>query len=279
MNLYEKLACARVELQNRNLKKSGHNKFAGFDYYELKDLMPAINEIMAKYKMLGVCSFHADYATLSIFDAEEPESVIVIKSPHAEAELKGCQPIQCLGGEETYQRRYLWMAAMEIVEGDALDANVGRPEKKEKVTQTDDDPLGAVDDEGALLGHDRDVAHVDPLGDLGAVRLQQEVDIQRSVIDATVLDAVDDALLLLAHGADLVGDELQRHLVVEALDGEDLHEDLLQALALALLRRHVALEEVVVGLELHPDQVGDFQHVADTTEIDSVRHVFRSCCC
>ena len=142
MNLYEKLACARVELQNRNLKKSGHNKFAGFDYYELKDLMPAINEIMAKYKLLGVCSFHADYATLSIFDAEEPESVIVIKSPHAEAELKGCQPIQCLGGEETYQRRYLWMAAMEIVEGDALDANVGRPEKKEKVTQTDDDPLG-----------------------------------------------------------------------------------------------------------------------------------------
>ena len=27
----------------------------------------------------------------------------------------------------------------------------------------DDDPLGAVDDEGALLGHERDVAHVDVL--------------------------------------------------------------------------------------------------------------------
>ena len=137
MNLYEKMAQARVELQSRNLKKSGHNKFAGFDYYELKDIMPAINEIMAKYKMLGVCSFNVDYATLSIFDAEKPEDVIVLKSPHAEAELKGCQPIQCLGGEETYQRRYLWMAAFEIVEGDALDANVGRPDKKSA-----EDPLG-----------------------------------------------------------------------------------------------------------------------------------------
>ena len=137
MNIYEKLAQARVELQSRNIKKSGHNKFAGFDYYELKDIMPPINELMVKYKMLGVCSYNIEYATLSIFDAEKPEDVIVIKSPHAEAELKGCQPIQCLGGEETYQRRYLWMTAFEIVEGDALDANVGAP-----TNQTDSDPLG-----------------------------------------------------------------------------------------------------------------------------------------
>ena len=38
-----------------------------------------------------------------------------------EANLKGCHPIQNLGAVETYQRRYLWTALMEIVEHDALD--------------------------------------------------------------------------------------------------------------------------------------------------------------
>jgi hypothetical protein len=41
----------------------------------------------------------------------------------AEANLKGTHPIQNLGAVETYQRRYLWMTAMEIVEHDILDAS------------------------------------------------------------------------------------------------------------------------------------------------------------
>ena len=49
--------------------------------------------------------------------------MIVITSPMAEANLKGTHPIQNLGAVETYQRRYLWMTAMEIVEHDILDAS------------------------------------------------------------------------------------------------------------------------------------------------------------
>ena len=58
MNLYEKLANARVELQEMGLRKSGKNTFAKYDYFELGDMMPAINRLMAKYKMLGMCSFN-----------------------------------------------------------------------------------------------------------------------------------------------------------------------------------------------------------------------------
>ena len=134
MNIYEKLTLARVELQEMGLRKSGKNTFAKYDYFELGDMMPAINKLMAKYKMLGICSFNEDYATLSIFDAEKPEDVIVFKSPMSTAELKGCHPVQNLGAVETYTRRYLWTAAFEIVEADALDATQGR--------QTDEDPLG-----------------------------------------------------------------------------------------------------------------------------------------
>ncbi len=43
----------------------------------------------------------------------------------AEAQLKGCHPVQNLGATQTYLRRYLYVLALEIVEHDALDATTG----------------------------------------------------------------------------------------------------------------------------------------------------------
>ncbi len=37
MGVYKKLMQARLELQETNLTKSGHNKFAGYKYFELGD--------------------------------------------------------------------------------------------------------------------------------------------------------------------------------------------------------------------------------------------------
>ena len=143
MNIYEKMAVARLELQSCNLKKSGHNKFAGYDYFELADLMPAINKIMAAHRLLGVCSFGLEMATLTIIDAEKPDGpTLEFICPMSTAELKGCHPVQNLGAVQTYTRRYLWTAAFEIVEADALDATQGKPEKAKPANQTDDDPLG-----------------------------------------------------------------------------------------------------------------------------------------
>ena len=41
----------RVELQNAKLKKSGRNKFAGFEYFELADFLPKLNELMLEEEM------------------------------------------------------------------------------------------------------------------------------------------------------------------------------------------------------------------------------------
>jgi hypothetical protein len=38
------------------------------------------------------------------------------------AALKGCHEVQNLGAVQTYLRRYLWVAALEIVEHDAIDS-------------------------------------------------------------------------------------------------------------------------------------------------------------
>ncbi len=130
MGVHKKLMEARIALQAAPLKKSGHNKFAGYQYFELGDFLPTINQIFSKVGLCGVVSFDKELATLTITDTDD-NSEIKLTSPMADANLKGCHPIQNLGAVETYTRRYLWVSAMEIVEHDALDSSA--PLKEDKV--------------------------------------------------------------------------------------------------------------------------------------------------
>jgi hypothetical protein len=132
MTVHKKLMAARVALQGIELKKSGQNKFAGYNYFELGDFLPHIQEIFNRIGLCGVVSYNIEYAQLCITDVDDG-TVIVITSPMAEANLKGTHPIQNLGAVETYQRRYLWMTAMEIVEHDILDASEPVKEQPKKL--------------------------------------------------------------------------------------------------------------------------------------------------
>lgn len=121
MNIYEKLQEMRCELQNRNLKKSGKNVFAGYDYFELQDIIPTINILMQKRKVTSSITFDKDMAVLAIINSEKPEEVVEFTSPVEMAILKGCHNTQNLGATITYIRRYLYINAFEIAEYDALD--------------------------------------------------------------------------------------------------------------------------------------------------------------
>ena len=131
INIYQKLQKARVTLQEMNLKKSGKNKYAGFTYYELGDFLPAINEICNKIGLCPIINFDNQYATMKIYDCDNADIYIEFTSPMKEIEQKGCNPIQSLGGVETYSRRYLYLTAFEIVENDFYDGISGS-ETKEK---------------------------------------------------------------------------------------------------------------------------------------------------
>ena len=63
---------------------------------------------------------------------ENPTETATYTSPMRELELKWCNQIQALGWTETYQRRYLYMNAFDIVESDMFDA-VAWDEKKAEV--------------------------------------------------------------------------------------------------------------------------------------------------
>ncbi len=138
MNIYEKLQTMRSDLQKKKLKKTGKNSYSGYDYFELSDLIPSINEILLTNKCTSILAFTPELATLKIIDAEKPEDFVEFTSPMSTANLKGNHEVQNLGAVETYIRRYLYTNAFEIVESDALDSTSGKPSEspKKPVTQS-----------------------------------------------------------------------------------------------------------------------------------------------
>lgn len=128
MNIYEKLCDARLALQGLNLKKSGNrNKMK---YYELADFLPSINAICKEQGILPIVSFTEQSAKMTIVNLEKPEEKIEIESPFGSANLPGCHSVQNIGAVETYQRRYLYMVAFEIVESDILDGQLDEKAQK-----------------------------------------------------------------------------------------------------------------------------------------------------
>lgn len=126
MNVYQKLNEARDRFHQAPLKKSGLNKFAGYKYFELGDFVIPALEIFKDVGLTSVIRFGLEAAFMEIVNTDKPEEKIVISSPMSTAALKGCHEVQNLGAVQTYLRRYLWVAALEIVEHDALEATTGR---------------------------------------------------------------------------------------------------------------------------------------------------------
>ena len=107
--------------------------------------------------------------------------------------------------------------------GRALEVDAGRADELRH-----DDTLGAVDDEGALVGHEREVAHEDRLGlDLaGLVVHELGGDEQRRGVGEVLVRALLDGVL---RRLEPVVAERQRHRAAEVLDRGDLLEDVLEA--------------------------------------------------
>jgi hypothetical protein len=109
------------------LKKSGHNKFAGYRYFELGDFLVPALQICDEVGICCTITFAGGDASMRIIDLDDG-SAILLNTPLADASTKGQLPIQSLGSQHTYIRRYLWMLALEIVEHDAIDAVAGNVE-------------------------------------------------------------------------------------------------------------------------------------------------------
>lgn len=146
--VYAKLQKCRVELQNMELKKSGHNKFAGYRYFELGDFLPAVNTLFDIYGLAYSLQFDREMANMFIVDVNNGNS-IKFTCPMEQAILKGCMPVQNLGASITYITRYLLVMALAISEHDAVDAS--EPTKEKKTISATDGAKDALDARLAAL--------------------------------------------------------------------------------------------------------------------------------
>ena len=135
MTVFKKLQAARVEMAHKPLKKSGKNKFAGYEYFELGDFIPTTHDIFDKLGLCGVFNISFETATLCIHDTETGE-VVQFSSPTVLAENAKGQAIQSMGSTHTYYRRYLWLMALELTEHDTVDAAEPKQIKKEVIDQS-----------------------------------------------------------------------------------------------------------------------------------------------
>lgn len=144
MSIYKKLNEARQKFHALELKKSGENKFAGYKYFELGDFLIPGMQVFAEVGLCGVVSFPGGDARMDIVDVDKPEDRITIFSPFGSASLKGCHEVQNIGAVETYQRRYLWMAALEVVEHDVIDSSEPVKEDKKKTITPNDGAMESL---------------------------------------------------------------------------------------------------------------------------------------
>ena len=124
--LNEAISSIRVKLQKSNLKKSGKNKFAGFDYFELGDFLPTLNELMEKEGVNDIFTIKDGEAVLTLIKREERQSYsipfVVFDTPLNSKGIKSMQDIQYLGALNTYYKRYLYINAFGITDGEIIDA-------------------------------------------------------------------------------------------------------------------------------------------------------------
>ena len=78
MSVFNKLNQARIKLQNTELSKSGHNKFAGYRYFELGDFLPTVQNIFNELGLCGVVSYSAEVASLTIVDTEDNSNIVLL---------------------------------------------------------------------------------------------------------------------------------------------------------------------------------------------------------
>lgn len=148
-NIFQKLQSARAKIADKKLKKTGKNLHTKAEYYELGDFMPAVNAIndelglYSRFNIQPAKNGQKERAVLVIVNTEKPEEKETFYSDTAEVSIQGGQAIQSLGGKLTYMRRYMYMIAYEISEGDQIDSR--EPEVEGSKYEITDDEISQIE--------------------------------------------------------------------------------------------------------------------------------------
>ncbi len=179
-SLKNKINAIRLEL-SKEMNKSGKNTYSKYDYFQLKDFMPQAIALMneqgvytefnmykKKFDLGGkkttnyvtdengvqIASSvveeknfeYNEVAVLDVYNLDDEIDTIHLEKETASVNLQAAQPIQNLGGKNTYMKRYMYMDLFEINENDKVEEETGKPVTTEvKATKTTKPKTTAVE--------------------------------------------------------------------------------------------------------------------------------------
>ncbi len=138
ITLNEAIIKIKVELQGKKLKQSGKNTFAGFTYFELSDFLPTLNKLMLDNGVNDQIIIGKEYAEMTLHKGAEKQTYTIpftlFETPKNKNGTDSMQHIQYLGALNTYYKRYLYLNAFGITDGEVIDAmNISELQQKPPV--------------------------------------------------------------------------------------------------------------------------------------------------
>lgn len=156
MNVWQKLATARLMVDEANPTKSGLNDYDGWTYMELGDIVPLQNKIFAEVGLLEQFTYHKGnretftdaagnstvtdeqpHAVSRVINVDDPSQVIEFCLPWLEIEpivtnagKKKQNAVQMQGSVQTYLRRYIKMQVLDLAMPDEIEPETGSPTKE-----------------------------------------------------------------------------------------------------------------------------------------------------
>lgn len=171
--IYEKLQEVRFKLSNANLKKSGHNSFQNYDYYQLDDFMPTATKLFKEEGLTPIFNIYVDenameYAQLDIMDGLNK---ISFKCPTATP--NGKDPIQQLGAKVTYMRRYMFLLALDITEPDAVDSQDNVATAKERIDYATNFQIEQIKKYGKYIAQELSDKGIKTTNDIKSLKVEE----------------------------------------------------------------------------------------------------------
>ena len=148
-SLNEAIIKIKVELQEKKLKQSGKNTFAGFTYFELSDFLPTLNKLMLNNGVNDQIIIGREYAEMTLHKGAEKQTYTIpftlFETPKNKNGTDSMQHIQYLGALNTYYKRYLYLNAFGITDGEVIDAmNINDLDTKPQNKKVEEKPQPKV---------------------------------------------------------------------------------------------------------------------------------------
>ena len=118
MCILKKIALIQRNLMSMDIPKSGYNRFGGFHYHELEDLLPPITQQCFEQELILHFDFTEKEAILKVMNWNDANDYIAytVPMPPITAMNKKMNIMQSEGSYITYLKKYLLVNAFLIME-------------------------------------------------------------------------------------------------------------------------------------------------------------------